>query len=166
MSSIRKLIVKDSTISGKGVFADEDFAIGDVIMIWAHDCFIIREDDYNKEQQCGNTNIIKTGARFVDGYFLYTLDGQPRIEDNMNHSYTNNVLYHCGVCFAMRDIKKGEELFVNYRYVLSKGDYAGFIDHKTNLVVDGVDSLTCLMETTKILSDILAKANKNRQIVV
>ena len=162
MSEIRKLIVKESGVSGKGVFAGESFKLGDVIMVWSHNYHIISEKDYNQEQKNGNYNIIKTGARFVDGYFLYTDDGVPRIEDNMNHSYFYNVLYHCGVCFAVRDIAEGDELFVNYRYVLAKGDALAFHDKTTGHYVDGIDSFDCLRETTSLLHDLLEKMTKNR----
>lgn len=153
-SSIKKLVVKKSTVSGSGIFADEDIKKGEVVMIWSIDCNIISESEYNEEQSNGNQNMIKTGARFVDGYFLYT-DENPRVEDNMNHSFEPNILYHCGVCFALRDISCGEELFVNYKYILSRGDYAGFVDEKTGVYVDGMDSLDCLKETTTQLLNLL-----------
>lgn len=146
-SSVKKLVVKKSTVSGSGIFADEDIKKGDVVMIWSIDCNIITETNYNIEQANGNQNMIKTGARFVDGYFLYTSE-TPRVEDNMNHSFNPNILYHCGICFALRDIECGEELFVNYKYVLSKGDHAGFVDEQTGIYVDGMDSIDCLKETT------------------
>lgn len=126
-------------------------------MIWSYDYFLINEDEYTKEQQSGNKNMIRTGARYVDKYFLYTENGKARIEDNMNHSDNYNILYHCGICFATRDIKKGEELFVNYRYVLSKNDNAGFIDNTTGKYIDGTDGFTCLCETTKLLNELLNK---------
>jgi hypothetical protein len=153
---IKKLFIGNSTIpnAGTGLFAGEDIRKCDVVMIWSMECFIISEQDYNEEQKKGNKVMIDTGARFVDGYFLYT-DTKPRLENHVNHSFDSNMLYHCGVCFAKKDILKGEELTVDYRYVLAKGDAARFVDTTTGATVDGVDSLTCLKETTEDLLNLL-----------
>lgn len=168
MSYLKQLLVKDSGIQGSGLFADEPIKMGEVVMIWSVDCSIIKEADYNKEQANGNENMVKTGARFVDGIFLYT-DDRPRLENYINHSADPNILYHCGVCFALHDIVKGEELTVDYSHVLAAGDYNGFHDAKTGLYVDGLDSLECLRQTTAMLTALLSKvkddvyssANKN-----
>jgi len=151
---IRKLFIGDSKLQGTGLFAGEDIKKGDVVMIWSMNCFIISEKDYNEEQRKGNSIMIKTGARFIDGIFLYT-DSTPRLENYVNHSFTPNMLYHCGICFAKKDIAAGEEVTIDYKYVLAKGDVARFIDSSTGRDVDGLTSIECIKESTKELFDIV-----------
>src|SRR5688572_20180043 len=118
LSMVKKLFIRESKIPGAGIglFAGEDIKCGDVVMIWSLNCFIVPEADYNAEQAKGNEIFIKTGARFVDGHFLYT-DSNPRLENYINHSFEPNMLYHCGVCFAKKDIMASEEVTVDYKYV-------------------------------------------------
>lgn len=155
MSEYRKsLILKDSKISGTGLFANEDIKSGEVIMIWTLKAFVIDENGYNEAQKSGNGLMIKTGCRFVDGIFLYT-DDSPRLENYVNHSFQPNMLYHCGICFAKIDIKKGDELTADYRYILAANDANAFIDQISGKPVDGLDSQTCLIQTTRELLGLL-----------
>lgn len=156
MSEYRKsLILNKSPISGTGVFANEDIKQGEVIMLWSLKAFVVSENEYNEAQKANNQIMIQTGCRYVDGIFLYT-DEKPRLENYVNHSFTPNMLYHCGICFAKTDIKTGDELTTDYRYVLAVNDANSFIDQITGINVDGVDSLTCLQQTTKELLDLLS----------
>lgn len=155
MSEYRKsLVLRDSPISGVGVFANEDIKIGDVIMLWSLRAFIVNENEYNEAQKSNNQIMIQTGCRYVDSIFLYT-DDKPRIENYVNHSFEPNMLYHCGICFAKTDIIKGTELTVNYKYVLAVNDANSFVDQVTGIKVDGLDSKTCLIQTTKELLELL-----------
>jgi hypothetical protein len=159
MSEYRKsLILKDSKISGTGLFANEDIKQGSVIMMWGLRAFVISENDYNEAQKAGNELMIKTGCRFVDGIFLYT-DNSPRLENYVNHSFQPNMLYHCGICFAKSNISKGDELTADYRYILAKNDANAFVDQVSGESVDGLDSQTCLTQTTKELLELLKTEN-------
>ena len=81
---MQDLTVKLSTISGIGVFTNRAYKKGDVVAVFCTDCKLISELEYNNEQKKGNTTMIKTGCRFIDGVFLYTDDNQ-RIENYINH---------------------------------------------------------------------------------
>jgi hypothetical protein len=98
--------------------------------------------------------MIDTGARFVNDIFLYT-DGTARLENYINHSFKPNLLYHCGICFAKENISKYTELTVDYKYVLAKGDAVSFADSVTGEVVDGMDDVECLKQSTSELLNIL-----------
>ena len=154
---MRKLIVKKSPISGIGVFAGEDFKKGEIVLLFCIDCKLISVSDYNEEQKKGNSLMIKTGCRFIDGIFLYTDDDtedNPRVENYINHSFEPNILYHAGVCFANKNISVNDEITIDYRYLLAKGDYGSFVDVNTGRKVDGVDSLTCIRETSAQLVEL------------
>jgi SET domain-containing protein len=149
-----KLIVKKSKISGTGLFADEPIKKCSVVMIWNTDAYLISESEYNRRQSLGDQIMVTTGVRYVREHFLFT-DEKPRRENYINHSFTPNILYHCGICFALKDIKKDEELTVNYTYLLSETDTESFVDKITGKLISGVSGMQCLKETTRQLSEIL-----------
>lgn len=153
----KKLIVKKSDVNGLGVFTTENIKKGEIVMIWCQNHYLISENDYHKEQNSGNEIVKQTGTRYVNDIFLYTELG--RIEDFVNHSFEPNLLYHCGICFAKRDISENEELFVNYEYLLSVNDECSFIDLFTNKKVFGKDN--SLFDSTKELYILLSEITKN-----
>jgi SET domain-containing protein len=152
--SCKKLAVEDSKIQGIGLFAAEPIKMGDVVMLWNMDAFLIGEAEYNSRQANGDKLIEMTGVRYVADYFLYT-DANPRYENYINHSFSPNILYHCGVCFALRDINSGDELTADYTYLLSETDDMDFVDAATGRKVTGLSGLECLLQTTEILREVL-----------
>lgn len=161
---MQNLVVKLSTISGTGVFTTCNYKKGDVVISFCTDCKLISEVEYNNEQKKGNYTMIKTGCRFIDEIFLYTDDDQ-RIENFINHSYEPNLLYHTGICFANRDINSGEEITIDYTYLLAKDDYYSFIDVKTGRKVDGIDSVSCTRNINKQLLD-LYNQNSSENVTI
>ena len=122
-------------------------------MIWSENAHVCTEDEYNCAQQDGNADMIASGVRFIGNNFLWTKGY--RIENYMNHSTTPNLLYHCGVCFALRDITAGEELTVNYSYLLSEDDDQSFTCAAAGRSIKGLSARQSLRETTAMLLNIL-----------
>lgn len=156
--SYKKLTVKQSSIAGHGLYTDELIKKGELIMFWMADAHLIKETDYNLKQSLGDIQMISTGARYVGDIFLYTDVGpkKNRYENYINHSFNPNVLYHCGICFALRDIQPLEELTTDYTYLLSESDQESFVDEASNKVVRGVSWQQCLMQTTKQLINLVS----------
>lgn len=156
--SRKKLIVKASGIAkaGTGLFADEDIHIGEIVMIFSTDCFIISKSDYDNQQRDGNELMMQTGCRFIGDVFLYT-DSKTRFDNYINHSFTPNILYHAGICLAKEDIKKGTELTVDYRYILSEDDEYSFIDTNSGKLVKGIDGNAALKSSCEELLELLKK---------
>lgn len=152
--------VKKSLIegAGMGLFTRKAFKKGQIVLIWTFDANYITEDEYNKKQSAGDIMMVKTGARYIGGVFLYT-DTKDRYENYINHSKDANILYHCGICFALRDIEVGEELYVDYRYVLSEYDVESFRD-PSGTIVRGGNSGDVLLETTEKLLELLRGAKR------
>jgi len=142
-----------SKIQGSGLFTSEYIKRGDVIMLWNANAHVILENEYDQRTAENDEDIIKSGVRYIKNYFLYT-DKTDRIENYINHSFMPNVLYHCGICFAIRDININEELTVDYTYLLSEKD-PPVKDYVSGKIVCGISGYECLKQTTNQLADIL-----------
>jgi len=100
----KDLIVKKSKIEGKGIFADRDFKMGEIVVRWdiSHQ---LTPEEVKK--------LPETEKRYVD-YFKgkHILMQSPA--KYVNHSCDANT-YADNFCdIAKRDIKKGEEITANY----------------------------------------------------
>ncbi|MFH1875157.1 MAG: SET domain-containing protein [Pseudomonadota bacterium] len=113
-----KLNIKKSVFSkdvGLGVFADEDIVQDSVIMIGGGQ-LASTEDKFPKEKDYAGI--------FNEKYFMAPIDfDSPTPNWLMNHSCEPNIKIIGGlIVVALRDIKKGEELTVDYATVIA-GDY-------------------------------------------
>jgi uncharacterized protein len=98
-----KVIVKDSNIQGKGVFANQDFKKGEIILKW--DPLKLQEKDLDKYPK---KYIILVDKK----YFLMQSP-----EKYINHSCEPNAKTDLEAKGdrAIRDIKKGEEITIEYQ---------------------------------------------------
>ena len=158
-----KLSKRKSNIEGNGLFTDEFIKKGKIIMIWFYEAKFLDEATYIRETDNGNQNIIITGARGVGDIFLHTSD-DPRYENYINHSDNPNVLYHAGVCYALRDIEKDTELTTDYTYLLSPKD-PPVTDMATGKKIYGISSLECLKKTSQMLADLLKDVVEDEALV-
>ncbi len=100
-----EVIVKESGIHGKGVFAKKDFKKGDIVIKYHLKPLTKKEFDNLLESQ-------KRLTSFQDG--TYWLFSSP--ERYVNHSCEPNVHpnFKDRCDFAIRNIKKGEEILTDY----------------------------------------------------
>ncbi len=119
VSHDNKLIVKDSLIpnAGRGVFANKDFKKGEIVEV----CPLISDKDENIKNSVVKNYTFKN--KFKDEEVLvFGLCSMYNHSDNNNIEHDQdgkgNMIYTAG-----RDIKKGEELYVNYgqKYWSSRG---------------------------------------------
>lgn len=110
-------IIKNSKIEGKGMFAAEDIPKGTTIIEY------LGEKITNEEADKREIENDKTGRTYI--FYLddkYSLDGAVGGNDSIfvNHSCEPNCnyVYKKGRIFyeAKRDIKKGEELTIDYEF--------------------------------------------------
>ncbi|MBI1972366.1 MAG: SET domain-containing protein [Candidatus Aenigmarchaeota archaeon] len=152
MTFLVKTRVKKSGIHGKGVFSLERIRKGSVIALLSVGVLITRE---NHVAELGRSSrIIKqTIVRLARDYFVYkkSLDN----EDFINHSEKPTMLYHCGACFATRDIKPGEELTVDYRYFLAVDDNDNFYDKLSGKYIRGYTGRVALLKSARSLVKLL-----------
>ena len=144
-----KTEVNPSSIAEEGLFALEPIKKGAIIAILGYQAKIMTEDEYQMHQRNGNELIVRTAVRWVGDHFLY-LDAIGH-DEYINHSSNPNMLYHCGVCFALRDIQRGEEMTADYRYFLARQDVHAFTDTDTGNHVDGLPPKEALLESAREL---------------
>ena len=99
------IVVKESDIKGKGVFAARDFKKGEVIMVWdtsdqctAEELKTLSQEDQNHTSYGGKGK--------------YILMQEP--EKYVNHSCDPNTYVKNFQDIALRDIKKGDEITTDY----------------------------------------------------
>jgi len=147
-----KTAVKKSKIHGRGLFASENIEKGVIVAIFTEGVKITDEKGYLRMAKKDRV-FEQTSVRLAGDYFLY--NDKIESEDFINHSDNPSLLYHCGVCFARRNIKAGEELTADYRYFLS-ADKSNFIRNgQSGKTVNGFSWKAALIKSAKELIDLL-----------
>ncbi len=141
--------IKASPLSGKGLFLREPVKKGQVIALFTENARYMTEATYQEEQRKNNQVVIMSAVRYIGEYFLYNEEiGE---EEFINHSSEPTMIYHCGICFAKKDLTAGEELTVDYKYFLATGDENKFIDSRTSQPVDGLPPREALLQSAREL---------------
>jgi len=156
--------VRTSEIEGRGVFLKQDVERGELLIIYTYGISELIHKDHH-DQACRdmeNTphpDIVESSVRYVHNWFIYDAYTRHntsfgcREGDFVNHSFTPSMIYHCGLCFAARDLKAGEELTVDYRHFLSE-DVEGFTDLKSGRYIKGLTGKKAFISSLKKLNEI------------
>ena len=157
-----KTQIKKSKISGKGLFASEKIPKKSVVFILPllKNTKAISGKDFNKiwakkKPTKKDIYLRKEAVRYIQDIFIYSVKGDKKTL-YINHSDNPNILYHCGIGFAKKDIKNGDEITVDYRYFdTDKSD--NFINKETGqkMIKPSADYL--LKQSTMELFNLLAK---------
>lgn len=120
---MRNLIVKNSKIHGKGVFANRDFKKGETVLYFTGDLydvkdypFLLNDPSYDAE----NDRFIQVSETMLLGPYRDNRDPNFEEPDNwVNHSCNPNCLIRSegklGLkLFVRRDIRKGEEITFDF----------------------------------------------------
>lgn len=99
------VVVKDSEIKGKGVFAARDFKKGETVIVWHP------KREISKEEMSSLTVDEQNHTTYA-GQGKYIVMGSP--ERFVNHSCDPNTYVEGKKDIALRDIKKGEEITTDY----------------------------------------------------
>jgi len=156
--------IRNSEIEGRGVFLKENIKKGTLLIIYTYGISeLIRKDLHDEAcADIGNSphpDIVNSSVRYIGNWFIYdaytkhnTSFGE-REGDFVNHSFAPSMIYHCGLCFAARDLRAGEELTVDYRYFLSE-DLPGFCDLKTGREIKGLSGKEAFISSLRQLNEI------------
>jgi SET domain-containing protein len=146
--------VRPSSIFGKGLFPMRRVKRGTVICSFTTDSKVITEEEYLAAIQEDRYLIVRTGTRYVGKYFTCTQD--PDTDLNFfNHSFEPNLLVHCGVVIALRDIPAGEELTIDYRHLIDDTEIGVYNDANSGRPIRGLPARQTLLETSRKLIALL-----------
>ncbi|MEM9543870.1 MAG: SET domain-containing protein [Cyanobacteria bacterium P01_E01_bin.42] len=141
----------------QGLFTLEFLPKGKIIAIWTCDPGdrIIDEKTYMEEYHNANVEYQHSFVRIIGHYYIGNYD-KKTIDDYINHSHSPNLLYHCGILFALQDIEIEEELTVDYRYFFNENDREEFeVDGKPLIGLTAKEALlTSSRKLIEILEDI------------
>ncbi|MCP3965565.1 MAG: SET domain-containing protein [Lentisphaerae bacterium] len=139
------------------LFAAEQVTKGAVFGIFPMNSRLMAEEDFKEEQQKGNSKVTSNGMRYVGRLFLFRDSDQQ--EAFPNHSFDPTLLYHCGILFARRYIEVGDELTVDYRYLLSSSESSTFPDCQTGREVKAVSPAEGLVKSAEELITLINSTN-------
>lgn len=113
-----KVKLKSSGIEGKGLFAVKGIGKGEIVNICGG--AIVTQQEYERLQKEYGEFLFDYATQIADGFYLLGGLAKNELEDDdfLNHSCDPN----CGikgqnVVVAMRSIKKGEELTIDYAMI-------------------------------------------------
>ena len=146
--------VRPSLIFGNGLFPRQTIRRGTIVCSFTTDAEIITEAEYLDAIRNERYAIVRTGTRYIGKYFTHTDD--PDADLNFfNHAFTPNLLVHCGVVIALREIPAGEELTIDYRYLIDDTETGVYNDATTGLPIRGFAARHTLLDTTRQLLALL-----------
>lgn len=148
-SMMESLHVGTSLMSGRGVFTTSFIPRRSVVIVYFRGHWA-REVDYRAAARLDKC-ISQSGIRYVGDIVFF--NRSLCVEDYMNHSDDYNILYHCGVGFAARDILAGEELTADYRLYLPEEE----IVTTSNGDVVGLPPDLALLESTRRLAELFSE---------
>lgn len=151
--------VRPSEIFGKGLFPLKVVKKGTIICSFTIDSKIITEDEYLQAIRDELYPVVRTGTRYIGKYFTITDDPDAQL-NFFNHSFAPNLLVHCGIVIATRDIPAGEELTIDYRYLIDDTETGVYDDAVTARPIRGLQARQTLLETARKLIGILESCDE------
>jgi SET domain len=149
--------VRESQIFGKGLFVTEPVSKGKIICFFSTGASVITEPEFLHAVRTGDHAIIRTGTRHAGKFFTHGNAQEPYTF--LNHSFTPNLLCHCGMVLTRRDIAVGEELTVDYRTLVDDTDEGIYSDAASGIEIRGFSARQTLLKTARELIEILEGTN-------
>lgn len=142
--------IRQSSIpnAGKGFFADEDIEPGRALVA-PHGI----EELASLEQIEGwesDDPRAQSSVRWFENVYTVSL-GWPD-ECYLNHSFEPNGIWHLGFVFSGTRIRKGEEICIDYRFILAPGFELPFHDSVTSRAIVGLEWKESLALSSQLLS--------------
>jgi hypothetical protein len=145
--------VRESSIFGEGCFAAEPVAKGTIVCCFTLGAKVITEEEYLDACRAEVLPLMRTGTRYAGKYFTVGNEHEPYTF--INHSFEPNLLCHCGVVLARRAISAGEEMTLDYRYLIDETDVGIYRDAKSGREIRGFPARETLLRTARQLMDLV-----------
>ncbi len=154
--------IRESGIEGRGVFLTADVKKGELLVIYTYGISELIHKEYHNEvcrdlDNSPHPDVTDSSVRYIGDWFIYDAYSKhgscfgSREGDFVNHSFEPTMIYHCGLCFAARDLKAGDELTVDYRYFMSE-DLDGFCDRHTGRQIRGFTGREAFVKSLRELN--------------
>ena len=137
--------------AGKGLFADQSISKGAVII--APDNVHTVWPEKKLRDYAPDSVEVESSVRWFEDYFSLTPEWSD--ECYVNHSFTPNAQWHLGFIFALRDLALGEEITMDYRYVIGSAEEMPFKDSVTGRAIVGLSWEECLRNSATILATLI-----------
>ena len=147
--------VRESAIFGKGCFAAEAVPAGKIVCCFTLGSEVITEEQFLRGCAEGVPRILRTGTRYAGKYFTVGNEGEPY--NFINHSFEPNLLSHCGLILARRDVGAGEELTLDYRLLIDPTDVAAYDDAATGRPIRGFTAKAAILRSARELIELVER---------
>ena len=151
--------IKDSLVpgAGKGLFSQAAIEAGRVITApTAIDRTIpfqeLEQDDDHPHADCS--------IRWFEDHCTIAPDWPD--ECYVNHSFTPNGLWHLGFIFALRAIEPGEEITVDYRFLVGPGIRMPFLDSLTGQPIIGFSWEESLLRSSEAVYQVARSVSRKK----
>lgn len=146
-----KVDVSQIPFAGKGLFADGVIRKGAVII--APDNVHTVWPEKKLREYAPDSIEVESSVRWFEDHFSLTPEWSD--ECYVNHSFSPNAHWHLGFIFALREIAAGEEITMDYRYVIGSGEEMPFKDSVTGREIVGLPWEECLRASATTLATLL-----------
>ena len=144
-----KTEVRETGVYGKALYAAQAIAKGTIVCSFTLGSGVTTEDQYVRAVAENRQPVTRTGTRYCGKYFTFGNEDAPY--NYINHSFKPNLLCHCGVVLALRDIGAGEEMTVDYRTLIDTTDVGLYNDAVTAREIRGHSARETLLKTAREL---------------
>jgi hypothetical protein len=151
--------VRPSTIFGRGLFATQPVAKGTIVCCFTVGSEVITEEQFVQGCAAGVHRIMRTGTRYAGRYF--TVGNEGADYNFINHSFEPNLLSHCGLVLARRDVAAGEELTLDYRLLVEPSDVAAYDDTATGTPIRGLPARETILRSARELIALLESVEQS-----
>ncbi|MBW7875523.1 MAG: SET domain-containing protein-lysine N-methyltransferase [Candidatus Cloacimonetes bacterium] len=138
-------------IGGTGYFVSEPVAPGQFVIAPTNIHQVLKIDELNNLP----ANLQAASVEWFDEHFVVSNHWDR--ECYMNHSFEPNCHYHLGFTIAIKPMLAGEEITVDYRFLLMEGYAAEFLDSVTNQPVIGLPFVEKMARSAEILGQIYGR---------
>jgi hypothetical protein len=144
-----KTEIRESGVYGRALFAAETIGKGTIVCSFTLGSAVVTEDEYVRAVAENRQPVTRTGTRYAGRYFTYGNEDAPY--NFINHSFKPSLLCHCGVVLALRDLKAGDELTLDYRTLIDTTDVGLYHDAVTGREIRGHSAKETLLRTAREL---------------
>ncbi len=152
--------IKPSSIAGAGmgIFLLQDFKKGEILVVpeGVKPEQIISLEQLNALPSDSLEH--ESSVRWYEN--SYTTNVEWTDECYINHSFSPSGIWHLGFVFAQRNLKAGDELTIDYRYIIPEGETMPFLDGESGQPIIGYSWKEIMLQSMQAISQALNSNTK------